>query len=130
MRRALLFALALLAGCADASARPASPAPTHHTAGGVPVVAPSWAVRSENFEAALAEIDAACVPLGWVVRIEVPVFECEASPTGIARGLCDYGPKVLVVGWRAPCESQRPVLPALAHEVGHAVTGDPLAGHR
>jgi hypothetical protein len=128
MRLALLLTVTLLAGCADAPRSQQAPAPTHYTAGGVPVVAPSWASKADLFAEALAEIDSAGVPSGWTVRIEVPVFATAASETGLARGLCDYEACLIVVGWRAPGEV-RPVLPALGHEILHAVTGDPEAGH-
>jgi hypothetical protein len=89
---------------------------------------PSWVPADLRAEAE-AEIAAAGVPAGWRVVVMPPVFEHAASPTGIARGICDYESKTLFVGWRITPYEDRPLLPALIHETLHAVTGDPLAGH-
>lgn len=89
---------------------------------------PSWVPADLRAEAE-QEIAAAGVPEGWRVIVMPAVFEHPASPTGIARGVCDYDSKTIIVGWRMTPYEDRPLLRALDHEVLHAVTGDPLAGH-
>ena len=119
MRCAPILALCLaLLGCADPS-RPIPPTPTHRTPQGVAVVAPTW-VTPELLAEALDEIDAAGPPPGYTVTIRLPKFEDASSPTGLVRGYCDRDGKEIAVGFRFwPCED-RPLLPALLHEVDHA----------
>ena len=126
---AAVLALAVL-GCADRSRSGAvSTGTVVLSPGGTPVEFPPWlAVWPDLMAGALAEVDAAGVPPGWRVVVRLPKFETAASPTGLARGMCDYDARTLHVGFRfAPCED-RPLLPALEHEVGH-IFGGPLAGH-
>jgi hypothetical protein len=115
---ALAALLVLNAGCARSPVRCASPRPAF----------PSWVPADLRAEAE-AEIAAAGIPAGWCVVVMPPVFEHSASPTGIARGICDYESKTLFVGWRVTPYEDRPLLPALLHERDHAVTGDPGFGH-
>jgi len=100
-----------------------------YTNEGRQVVVPEWldrdpALRAEAFE----EIDT-LVPMGWVVVIHDPgSYGILSSPTGLARGHVDFARLEIHVAFRfRPCED-RPLLPALEHEVGH-VTGGPFAGH-
>lgn len=126
MRAALLLAALLLAGCADASAPPA-PAWSATPLLGTPVLWPAWVPPHMRDEAG-AEIDAALIPAGWRVVVAVPIFEAAASPTGLARGLCDYTTRTITVGWRARPWEERPLLPALLHERDHVLYG-PCYGH-
>ena len=126
MTRALLLALVLLlASCADHAARPVTPRWEATPLNGTPVLFPSWVVMRGD---ALDEIDAAMIPAGWRVVVTVPIFETAASPTGLARGLCDYDTRTLTVGWRARPWEERPLLPALLHERDHILFG-PCYGH-
>lgn len=95
---------------------------------GVPVHVPGWlfpAARDEAF----AEIDAAGVPAGWAVEIVPPYFEMEQfdGTVRLTQGATLFAERRILVGFR-PCETG-PALPALEHEVLHAQTGDPCAGH-
>lgn len=123
---ATLAALLLAASCADD--RPRQHATNATTPGGVRVFYPEWLFDLSRQQAE-QEIDAAGVPPGWVVVVTVPIFAAPSSPTGLARGTCDYDRRTITVGWRARPWETFPCLPALGHEVQHAVTGDPLAGH-
>jgi hypothetical protein len=125
MRAALLLLALLLAGCADPSQAPTGPTWIATPLNGTPVLLPSWTVMRGD---ALAEIDAAMIPAGWRVVVTVPIFETAASPTGLARGLCDYTTRTLTVGWRARPWEDRPLLPALLHERDHILYG-PCYGH-
>ena len=127
MRAAALLAIVLLAGCADASSQRAPSRAWTLTPLGTPLLLPSW-VAPEFHAEVMAEVDAALVPAGWSVVVTVPIFEAPASPTGLARGLCDYDARTLTVGWRVKACEDRPLLPALLHEVGH-IHGGPEAGH-
>lgn len=125
-RLAALSMLLLALSCAED--RPRQHGTNGTTPGGVRVFYPAW-LLGDNQRLADAEIDQAGVPAGWVVVITVPIFAEPASPTGLARGSCNYPSRTITVGWRACPWETVPVLPALDHEVRHAVTGDPLAGH-
>ena len=110
-----LLLLLLLCSCAP------------HHADGQRVVIPAW-VPADLAAEAREEIAAAGLPDGWTVIVRVPVFETRYSPTGIARGLCMYKSRTIYVGWRVSAYEDRPLLPALKHEVGHALHG-PTEGH-
>ena len=127
MTRALLLLALLLASCADPSRPPPAPAWSATPLNGTPVLWPVWLAQTMRDEAAL-EIDAAMIPAGWKVIVTVPIFETQASPTGLARGLCEYGTKTITVGWRARPWEDRPLLPALLHERDHVLFG-PCYGH-
>ena len=87
------------------------------------VVIPSWANKAQVQE------EIKIVPEDWRVVVTVPIFETDASPTGIARGLCSYSTKTITVGIRLHgFEPDIPYLPALQHEVGHIYNG-PDYGH-
>lgn len=98
------------------------------TTGGVPVHIPPWLWPLGEQEA-LAEIDAAGVPAGWSVEVVTPYFEARdrSGAVLLVQGETLPEERRILVGFR-PCDSG-PALPALAHEVVHAVTGDPCAGH-
>lgn len=120
---AFVWTLALLsvASCAHPASSTLTPAPTHHTAQGVPVVAPSWLSRDPALLAdALDEIDRAGVPEGWTVAIRLPKWADESAPSGLVRGLCVRERKVIEVGFRFWPLEDRPLMPALVHEVDHA----------
>lgn len=69
------------------------------------------------------------VPVGVEVTIMDPgAFSTPASPTGVARGQTDMG-SVIVVSWRMAPYEDRPLMPALGHELRHYATKDPQAGH-
>lgn len=125
MRAALLALVLLLSSCADPSRAPTGPTWEATPLLGTPVLLPSWTVMRGD---AMAEIDAAMIPQGWRVVVTVPIFETAASPTGLARGLCDYESRTLTVGWRARPWEERPLLPALLHERDHILYG-PTYGH-
>jgi len=59
---------------------------------------------------------------GWKVRIELPVY----GKSQLLRGHVDYGSGWIHVGWRFKQCEDRPLMPALRHEVCHVLTG---AGH-
>lgn len=143
MTRALVLALALI-GCSPSSRpRPAAPSVSvppgrwDLAADGTAVWLPAWLdLAPELRAAALREIEAAGVPVGYSVVVMDPgSFSAPSSTTGLARGLADLAARELYVAWRFPAAGR--VLPALEHEVGHAVaweaTHDPLlaacAGH-
>ena len=112
-----MIALALLTGCAESRDKiaPREPIP--------------WWVPTALRQEVRDEIAYERVPEDYRWQITVPVFETTHSPTGLARGLCNYTDKVITVGWRHNPYEDRPLMPALAHEVGHARTGDPSYGH-
>ena len=114
--RALLLLLALsVVACADS---PAMRGANARTPAGVPVAVPSWVPEDLRPELC-AEVDAAGVPEGWTGEVAVPIFRPRCRD-GLARGQCLRWCKRLVVGWRARPWEERPLLPALAHEVAHA----------
>jgi len=109
---------------------------------GVRVEYPVWldlAVNAGHLDAALAEIDS-CVPetdariapgiVGTpldtkVVILDPGAYYAPGSPTGLAGG--QWSGLTIYVAWRT--RSTEPRLPALAHELRHRYTRDPLAGH-
>lgn len=121
---AFVWTLALLsvASCAHPAPSSTAPAPTHTTTAGIPVVAPSWLSRDPDLLAdALDEIDRAGVPSGWTVAIRLPKWADESAPSGLVRGLCVRERRLIEVGFRFWPLEDRPLLPALGHEIGHAV---------
>lgn len=108
---------------------------------GVRVWAPVW-LRDGLLAEALAEVDSTAsqpdaqgrpgligVPLGYEVVIQDPgAFSTPASPTGLARGMTDMSARIWVSFRMRPWE-ERPLLPALNHELLHVATGDANAGH-
>ena len=122
MRLAACLLLLVLGACA----------PDRHRVHMPRVTVPPWIAAHPELEAeARAEIDAAGVPEFWVVVIRLPKFDDEryAGGTQLLRGLCDDDARRIDVGFRfSECED-RPLLPALEHEVMHSITGDPCAGH-
>lgn len=104
---------------------------------GTTVWIPSWLENYQDLKiAALNEIDATAVeldsnypgivptglisnPPDWRVVIMDPgAFSLRASPTGLANGYVDLRRKLIYVGWRA-VSSEKRMLPALGHELGH-----------
>ena len=108
---------------------------------GVRVWAPVW-LQGALLAEALAEVDSTAsqpdaqgrpgllgVPLGYEVIVQDPgAFSTPASPTGLARGMTDMQSRIWVSFRMRPWE-ERPVLPALNHELLHVVTQDAGAGH-
>lgn len=87
------------------------------------VIIPSWANKAQVQE------EIKIVPEDWQVVVTVPIFETKSSPTGLARGTCDYTNKTITVGTRLHgFEPDVPYLPALQHEVDHIYFG-PEYGH-
>lgn len=144
---ALLWGLAA-AGCGPSTRyRPLSPrvgdqAPHYETRSprGVRVLLPVWVRQHPGEEAAaLDEVDTVIpeadsridpamrgVPLDvTVVVLDPGAYAAPYSPTGLASG--EQRGRTLYVAWRAPATG--PLLPALAHELRHYLTKDPLAGH-
>lgn len=112
-------------------AGPEAPTTEQRTPGGVAVMVPEWLDRFPELRAeAFAEVDAQGPALwGWTMVIHEPgAFYVRESPTGLARGLVVYAPPEVHVAWRVAWAEDRPLLPALAHEVGHII-GGPGAGH-
>lgn len=108
---------------------------------GVRVWAPDW-LDGSLLDEALAEVDStqpeadprlsgveAGVPVGAECVIMDPgAFSTSASPTGVARGQTDMA-SVIVVAWRMKPYEDRPLMPALGHELRHWRTKDAQAGH-
>lgn len=128
----ILCALMLLAGCGEESSFVPHPT-THVTPGGVPVYIPAWLSGRDVTKTALAlqEIDTHVIPSGWVVAVELPIYEFayrdrrpeagEPFPRpGLVRGHTDYDRMEIHVGWRTPCEPASPLMPALAWECANA----------
>ena len=87
------------------------------------VVIPHWANKAQVQE------EIKIVPEDWRVIVTTPIFESEISPTGLARGTCNYTTKTITVGTRIHgFEPDVPYLPALQHEVDHIYHG-PEYGH-
>lgn len=69
------------------------------------------------------------VPLHVTVIIQAPgSFHTYYSPSHLARGLTDMRSEIRV-SWRVSWFNERPLLPALGHELDHVYTGDPDIGH-
>ena len=84
---------------------------------------PNWANKVQILE------EIKIVPEDWKIIITVPIFESTISPTGLARGTCNYNTKTITVGTRIHgFEPDIPYLPALQHEVNHIYFG-PEYGH-
>jgi hypothetical protein len=111
--------------------------------GGVGVLVPAWLEARAPTKVAqvLAEIDAAGVPKGWVIIIEVPVFVSsyrditipgDKERPGLVRGVTYYATREMYVGWRMSCEPEIPFLPALLWEAANARGEglDPFVGSR
>lgn len=62
-----------------------------------------------------------------VIVLDPGPFYSRSSPTGLAMGETDLATDTIYVAWRSTPSG--PVLPALAHELRHLHTNDPLAGH-
>lgn len=62
-----------------------------------------------------------------VIVLDPGAFSSAASPTGLAVGETHLPERTIYVSWRGT--QSGPVLPALAHELRHLLTNDPLAGH-
>lgn len=145
---ALLLLGAVHAGCGPSTRyRPLPPrvgdqAPHYETRSprGVRVLLPVWVRLHPGEEAAaLDEVDSVTpeadpridptlrgVPLSATVVILDPGgYYAPYSPTGLAAG--EQRGATLYVAWRGAPTGVR--LPALPHELRHALTGDPLAGH-
>ena len=91
------------------------------------VVFPFWLDGYEGYKAeAMDEIDKQNIPSDWIVVVELPKFS--HPDHGLVRGICDYNAKTLQVGWRFAPYEDRPLLPALQHEVDH-IHGGPNFGH-
>lgn len=124
----------------------ADPGSWRRTPRGVRVWVPSWLrLAPDLLDEALTQIDTqrpdhygrdprilasdVGVPLGVEVVIQSPgSFYTEFSPTRLARGLTDMR-STIRVAWRVSWINERPLLPALGHELDHVVTGDPDIGH-
>jgi hypothetical protein len=118
----VVFIMIFLTGCNNTTN--ASMYHTIHSPKGIIVDVPWWLIDSTDLiEEAINEIDMN-VPEGWRVRIEVPVFATEYSNTGLARGMVDFDRRLIHVGWRHSPYEDRPLLPALVHEVQHIYNGD------
>lgn len=69
------------------------------------------------------------VPSGVTVVIRNPgAWPSSRSPTGLVQGMCWHAENRVEVAW-AGTSGAAVKLPALAHELHHLLTGDPLAGH-
>lgn len=100
------------------------------TPGRVRVAVPQWLTRpahAAKLAELLAEVDASGVPAGWSVWVG-GIGALEGHPSGPAQGWCVAEHRMIVVAYRGPGEPVAPLLPALAHEIGHALHG-PGAGH-
>lgn len=138
----------LVSGCGPSTRYRSSPprvgdqAPHYETRSprGVRVLLPVWVRLHPGEEAAaLAEVDSVVpeadpridpalrgVPLDvTVVVLDPGAYFAHYSPTGLASG--EQRGSTLYVAWRGAPSGVR--LPALAHELRHLLTGDPLAGH-
>lgn len=63
-----------------------------------------------------------------VVILDPGPYYAKYSPTGLANGESRFDTNTIYVAWRG--SPREPVLlPALAHELRHMLTRDPLAGH-
>ena len=140
----------LAAGCSDGPRplalypHPGAQAPTtaHVTTTGVVVLVPSWADAGETDEALRAATDtvpeadpriassARGLPAGWTLGVLAPgAYFAPYSPTGLAAGETRQADRLVYAAWRHPRRSPEHPLPALAHELRHAYTRDPSAGH-
>jgi hypothetical protein len=124
-------------------AEPGTPSPrvSTTTTEGVFVEYPIWLERWPEQRASLLEelrsvvpeadaripADVRGVPPGTTVIVLDPgAYYAPYSPTGLAAGEF-RSPALIYVAWRGT--SQGPLVPALAHELRHMLTGDPDAGH-
>jgi hypothetical protein len=122
---------------------PGSPAPRVSvlTSEGVFLEYPVWLERWPDQQAVLLEelrtvvpeadpripSDVSGVPPGTTVIVLDPgAYYAPYSPTGLAAGEW-RAPSSIYVAWRGTQQGR--VVPALAHELRHLLTGDPLAGH-
>lgn len=112
-------------------ALPSAPLTEQQTPSGIAVMVPEWLDRFPDLKReAFAEIDGFSAALtGWSVVIREPgSFWTTESETGLARGFVAFDFGEVHVAWRVRPYEDRPLLPALEHEVGH-ITGGPEAGH-
>lgn len=103
------------------------------TLGGVRWHVPAWpdlAVGTVLRASAALEIDNDPPPAGWsVIVVDPGAFSTASSPTGLAVGATKFAEREIYVAWCWPRVAGAPLFPAYAHEVEHARTGNPCAGH-
>ena len=131
MRYALRFVILLLAllllSCADNKSNVKQPYTDMTPIKQIRVYFPFWLDDYPGYKLeAMTEIDKQNIPAEWVVIVELPKFS--HPDHGLVRGVCDYNAKTLQVGWRFAPYEDRPLLPALQHEVDH-IHGGPNFGH-
>lgn len=94
--------------------------------GGHRVYFPSWLDDYPDLRAqAVVEVDAANLPPGWYVQVELPVF-VDATRNILVRGITHLDTRGVQVGWReSPAEvgSGLPLMPALTYEAANARCG-------
>lgn len=123
-------ALVSVVSCRDVTrVQPRAHAPGRYVLSprGTVVEVPSWIPPALAAEA-VAEIDSEAPPAGWQVSIRTAVWH--EPGIGLVRGLARPHSRAIEVGWRLRPHEDRPLMPALRHEIDHAERPeDPCYGH-